>query len=109
MATIVEYIDQKPPENRYPRRIISPQRSGPCCFSGMEQVGAPQEDGRSVFQYGRCPGVTPDPRRPPMWPPRAEQRGVVVPLRGEGTEHPATGSPRSRTNSARSRSSRQMG
>jgi hypothetical protein len=54
MATIVEYIDQKPPENRYPHRIISPLRSGACCFSDMEQLGAPQEDERSVFQYRRC-------------------------------------------------------
>jgi hypothetical protein len=54
MATIVEYSDQKRPENRYPHRIISPPRSSACCFSDMEQVGAPQENGRWVFQYRRC-------------------------------------------------------
>jgi hypothetical protein len=54
MATIVEYTDQKPPTNRYPRRIISPPRSGPCCFSDMEELGTPQEDSRWVFQYRRC-------------------------------------------------------
>jgi len=54
MATIVEYIDQKPPENRYPHRIISPPRSGACCYSHMEALGDPQEDERSVFQYRRC-------------------------------------------------------
>jgi hypothetical protein len=54
MATIVEYIDQKPPENLYPHRIISPPRAGACCFSGMEWLGTPQEDERSVFQYRRC-------------------------------------------------------
>ncbi len=54
MATIVEYTDQKPPTNRYPRRIISPPRSGPCCFSDMEELGTPQEDARWVFQYRRC-------------------------------------------------------
>jgi hypothetical protein len=52
--TIVEYTDQKPPKNLYPERIISPVRSGPCCFTDMEEVGKPQEDGRWVFQYRRC-------------------------------------------------------
>ena len=54
MATIVEYTDQKRPRNLYPERIISPVRSGPCCFSDMEEVGEPQEDSRWVFQYKRC-------------------------------------------------------
>jgi hypothetical protein len=54
MATIVEYTDQKQPKNQYPQRIVSPVRSGPCCFTDMEEVGKPQEDGRWVFQYKRC-------------------------------------------------------
>jgi hypothetical protein len=54
MATIVEYIDQNPPKNWYPHRIISPSRSGACCYSDMEWLGAPQKDERSVFQYRRC-------------------------------------------------------
>jgi hypothetical protein len=54
MATIVEYTDQKRPKNLYPERIVSPVRSGPCCFSDMEEVGKPQEDNRWVFQYKRC-------------------------------------------------------
>ena len=54
MPTIVEYTDQKPPANRYPRRIISPSQSGPCCFSDMEELGTPQEDARWVYQYRRC-------------------------------------------------------
>lgn len=54
MATIVEYTDQKRAKNLYPARIISPVRSGPCCFSDMEEVGKPQEDSRWVFQYKRC-------------------------------------------------------
>jgi hypothetical protein len=53
-ATIVEYTDQKPPANRYPRRIISPLRPGPCCFSDMEALGASHEDERWVCQYRRC-------------------------------------------------------
>ena len=54
MKTIVEYTDQKPPANDYPHRLISPLASGPCCFSGMEEVGSSQEDERWVFQYKRC-------------------------------------------------------
>jgi hypothetical protein len=54
MATIVKYTDQKRPENLYPARIISPPRSGPCCFSDMEEIGEPQEEGHKVFQYKRC-------------------------------------------------------
>ena len=54
MGTIVKYTNQKPPANGYPRRIISPLRSGPCCFSAMEELGTPQEDARWVYQYRRC-------------------------------------------------------
>lgn len=54
MATIVEYTDEKHPKNQYPRRIISPGRSGPCCFTDMEDVGTPHRDGHWVFQYKRC-------------------------------------------------------
>jgi hypothetical protein len=54
MPTIVEYADNKEPKNQYPERIISPPRSGPCCFSDMEEIGEPREDGRWVFQYRRC-------------------------------------------------------
>ncbi|HSB69453.1 MAG TPA: hypothetical protein VLT62_08990 [Candidatus Methylomirabilis sp.] len=54
MATIVEYTDQKAPQNLYPERIISPSRSGPCCFSDMEEIGTSQAEGRWVYQYKRC-------------------------------------------------------
>ncbi len=54
MATIVEYTDRKKPQNLYPERIISPSHSNPCCFSDMEDVGEPLQDGRWVFQYRRC-------------------------------------------------------
>jgi len=54
MATIVTSLDQQPPENRFPHRILSPPRSGPCCFSEMEWLGTPQEDARSMYQYRRC-------------------------------------------------------
>jgi hypothetical protein len=54
LARIVEYTDQKAPKNAYPARIISPVRSGPCCFTDMEEIGKPQEEGRWVFQFRRC-------------------------------------------------------
>jgi hypothetical protein len=54
VKTIVEYTDQKPPTNDYPHRLVSPVASGPCCFSGMEEIGALQEDERWVFQFKRC-------------------------------------------------------
>jgi hypothetical protein len=54
MATIVEYTDRKEPKNLYPYRIISPQRSEPCCFSDMDEIGTSQRDGRCVYQYKRC-------------------------------------------------------
>ncbi len=54
MPTIVEYTDQKQPQNLYPVRIISPSHSNTCCFSDMEEIGEPQKDGHWVFQYRRC-------------------------------------------------------
>jgi hypothetical protein len=52
--TIVEYTDRKRPRNAYPERIVSPLRSGPCCFTDMEEIGRPKQEGRWVFQYRRC-------------------------------------------------------
>lgn len=54
MPTIVKYTDQQPSANRYPHQIISPLRSGACCFSDMEELGTHQEDGHWVYQYRRC-------------------------------------------------------
>jgi hypothetical protein len=54
MASIVKHTDEKQPRNQYPRRIVSPARSGPCCFTDMEDVGTPHTDGHWVFQYRRC-------------------------------------------------------
>ena len=54
MGTIVEYTDQKPPENCYPLRIICPLTSSTCCVSNMEQIGRPETDRRSVFRYRVC-------------------------------------------------------
>ena len=54
MATIVEYTDRKKPQSEYPKRIISPTRPQPCCFSDMEELGTSHETDRWVFQYKRC-------------------------------------------------------
>jgi hypothetical protein len=54
MATIVEYTDRKKPLNEFPDRIISPPRSGPCCFSDMEELGPAQQEGRWEYRLKRC-------------------------------------------------------
>ena len=54
MDTIVLYTDTQPPQNLYPIRIISPSRSGPCCFMDMATIGVPRQDGHWVYQYRRC-------------------------------------------------------
>jgi len=54
MPTIVEYSDAKAPQNLYPKRIVSPIQSKPCCFSDMEEVGAAQQEDHWLFQYKRC-------------------------------------------------------
>ena len=39
MSTIVEYTEAVPPQNLFPNRIISPPRSGPCCFTNTDTSG----------------------------------------------------------------------
>jgi hypothetical protein len=54
MPSVIEYTDKKNPLNDFPRRIISPTHSSPCCFTDMEEVGEPQTEGRWVFRHKRC-------------------------------------------------------
>jgi hypothetical protein len=54
MPTIIEYTDRKTPRNLYPQRIISPIRSGSCCFSVMEEIGTSQREGKWEYVYKRC-------------------------------------------------------
>ncbi len=54
MPTIVKYTDRERPKNDYPRQIISPVRSGPCCFSDMQDVGGAHQDRRWIYAYKRC-------------------------------------------------------
>jgi hypothetical protein len=62
MATIVEYTFEKRPMNEYPARIVSPPRSGSCCFSDMEEIGEPLVDVRRPGDHGA--GLAPDPPHP---------------------------------------------
>ena len=54
MGTIVEYTDLRPPINRYPRRIVSPTHSAPCCVRHMEYIGDRREENDFFFRYRRC-------------------------------------------------------
>lgn len=54
MTTIVMYRDDQPPINHFPKRIISPTRSGPCCLSGMEDLGVVWRQGQWEYAYRRC-------------------------------------------------------
>ena len=54
MATIVEYTDRKPPQDHYPTKIISPSRSGACCYAAMEEIGRPHQVAHWEFRYKRC-------------------------------------------------------
>ena len=55
MATIVEYTKQKPPENAYPIRIVSPPAAKACCANGnVERVGKVESDEGRTYYYLRC-------------------------------------------------------
>ena len=54
MATIVEYTDEKPRLNMYPKRIVSPVRARTCCARKMEQIGGIEREGERSYFYRRC-------------------------------------------------------
>ena len=54
MPTIVTYTDDHPPLNYFPRRIVSPTRSGLCCLSAMEDLGRVRREERWEYAYRRC-------------------------------------------------------
>jgi hypothetical protein len=54
MFTIVTYTDTAPPRNQFPRHIISPTHSGPCCFAAMHLIGAVCREERYEYAYRRC-------------------------------------------------------
>jgi hypothetical protein len=54
MSSIVEYRQDVPPRNDYPRAIISPPTPAACCRTAMARVGPGGIDGRWRFYYKRC-------------------------------------------------------
>jgi hypothetical protein len=55
MSNIIEYRDDRPPENAYPRRIVSPTRASACCARQMTPLGLGAVEGGWRYQYTRCP------------------------------------------------------
>ncbi len=53
-STIVEYTDEKPPVNAYPKRIVSPTRGDTCCAVSMAQIGGIKEGDKRSYFYRRC-------------------------------------------------------
>jgi hypothetical protein len=53
-STIVEYTDEKPPANLYPKRIISPTHGNACCPVNMEQIGGIEQGDKRSYFYRRC-------------------------------------------------------
>lgn len=53
-ATIVEYTDERPPENLYPERIVSPTKGRACCAGNMEQIGGVTREETRAYFYRRC-------------------------------------------------------
>jgi hypothetical protein len=54
MENIIEYRDDQPPVNEYPRRIVSPTQPSRCCAASMEEVGQHAKDASWRFFYKRC-------------------------------------------------------
>jgi hypothetical protein len=54
MENIIEFRDDIPAVNDYPRRIVSPTVPSPCCTGHMQQVGHPEIDANWRFYYKRC-------------------------------------------------------
>jgi len=54
MTNIVEYRNDVPPSNDYPRRIVSPLTPSACCLANMTRVGHNAIDATWRFYYKRC-------------------------------------------------------
>lgn len=54
MHSIIEYRDDQPPTNDYPRRIVSPSGPSACCAHHMEPIGQHGFDANWRFFYKRC-------------------------------------------------------
>ncbi len=54
MQNIIEFRNDLPALNEYPRRIVSPTSPSACCMGRMERIGKPQSDAAGQFYYTRC-------------------------------------------------------
>jgi hypothetical protein len=54
MDSIIEYRNDQPATNEYPRRIVSPTAPLACCMAHMERIGRPAFDAAWRFYYKRC-------------------------------------------------------
>jgi hypothetical protein len=54
MENIIEYRNDQPALNDYPRRIVSPTSPSACCMQRMERIGRPAVDAAWRFYYKRC-------------------------------------------------------
>jgi hypothetical protein len=54
MENIIEFRDDLPAVNQYPRRIVSPTRPSACCTGHMERMGHAEIDAHWRFYYKRC-------------------------------------------------------
>ncbi len=54
MDSIIEYRNDQPATNNYPRRIVSPTTPSSCCMQHMERIGRPGIDAAWRFYYKRC-------------------------------------------------------
>lgn len=54
MENIIEFRDDIPAVNAYPRRIVSPTVPSSCCTGHMERIGRPEMDANWRFYYKRC-------------------------------------------------------
>jgi hypothetical protein len=53
-STIVRYRANLPPEEAYPRRIVSPPAGGPCCLLHSREIGKVRREGNWRYVYARC-------------------------------------------------------
>lgn len=54
MESIIEYRNDQPATNDYPRRIVSPTTPSACCMDNMERIGRSAFDANWRFFYKRC-------------------------------------------------------
>jgi hypothetical protein len=54
MDSIIEYRNDQPAINDYPRRIVSPTTPSGCCMQRMERIGRSAVDAAWRFYYKRC-------------------------------------------------------